>query len=408
MEENRKQRIYKVIMLVILTAVVTFIITTIIMYQIFSTKQLVGNLKVTDTSTSNTSALAATLKNFRTLLDKKYLGEIDEQKLTERAIKGYIEGLDDPYSEYFTKEEMKDFEETTMGNYVGIGIYMVKNTKDNTIVVLAPVQGGPAEKAGLKTGDVITKVDGKDYDGDSMSEASNKIKGEEGTKVKLEIQRDGKIMEFEIERQNVKLNHVESKKLEANIGYLKLSTFDEGCGQEFKTKFEELKKQGITSLIIDLRNNGGGIVEEALEIADLMVDKDQTLLITTDKNGKEEVKKSKADKTINMPIILLTNENSASASEILAGALKDLNAAKIVGTKTYGKGVIQELLTLSDGSGLKITTNEYYTPNHNKINKVGISPDVEVKLPEEEQDKVTVEESKDTQLQKAIEILKAE
>lgn len=408
MEENRKQRIYKVIMLVILTAVVTFIITTIIMYQIFSTKQLVGNLKVTDTSTSNTSALAATLKNFRTLLDKKYLGEIDEQKLTEGAIKGYIEGLDDPYSEYFTKEEMKDFEETTMGNYVGIGIYMVKNTKDNTIVVLAPVQGGPAEKAGLKTGDVITKVDGKDYDGDSMSEASNKIKGEEGTKVKLEIQRDGKIMEFEIERQNVKLNHVESKKLEANIGYLKLSTFDEGCGQEFKTKFEELKKQGITSLIIDLRNNGGGIVEEALEIADLMVDKDQTLLITTDKNGKEEVKKSKADKTINMPIILLTNENSASASEILAGALKDLNAAKIVGTKTYGKGVIQELLTLSDGSGLKITTNEYYTPNHNKINKVGISPDVEVKLPEEEQDKVTVEESKDTQLQKAIEILKAE
>lgn len=408
MEENRKQRIYKVIMLVILTAVVTFIITTIIMYQIFSTKQLVGNLKVTDTSTSNTSALAATLKNFRTLLDKKYLGEIDEQKLTEGAIKGYIEGLDDPYSEYFTKEEMKDFEETTMGNYVGIGIYMVKNTKDNTIVVLAPVQGGPAEKAGLKTGDVITKVDGKDYDGDSMSEASNKIKGEEGTKVKLEIQRDGKIMEFEIERQNVKLNHVESKKLEANIGYLKLSTFDEGCGQEFKTKFEDLKKQGITSLIIDLRNNGGGIVEEALEIADLMVDKDQTLLITTDKNGKEEVKKSKADKTINMPIILLTNENSASASEILAGALKDLNAAKIVGTKTYGKGVIQELLTLSDGSGLKITTNEYYTPNHNKINKVGISPDVEVKLPEEEQDKVTVEESKDTQLQKAIEILKAE
>lgn len=408
MEENRKQRIYKAIMLVILTAVVTFIITTIIMYQIFSTKQLVGNLKVTDTSTSNTSALAATLKNFRTLLDKKYLGEIDEQKLTEGAIKGYIEGLDDPYSEYFTKEEMKDFEETTMGNYVGIGIYMVKNTKDNTIVVLAPVQGGPAEKAGLKTGDVITKVDGKDYDGDSMSEASNKIKGEEGTKVKLEIQRDGKIMEFEIERQNVKLNHVESKKLEANIGYLKLSTFDEGCGQEFKTKFEELKKQGITSLIIDLRNNGGGIVEEALEIADLMVDKDQTLLITTDKNGKEEVKKSKADKTINMPIILLTNENSASASEILAGALKDLNAAKIVGTKTYGKGVIQELLTLSDGSGLKITTNEYYTPNHNKINKVGISPDVEVKLPEEEQDKVTVEESKDTQLQKAIEILKAE
>ena len=187
---------------------------------------------------------------------------------------------------------------------------------------------------------------------------------------------------------------------------IKFSSFDEETSKEFKTKYEELKSQGIKSLIIDLRNNGGGIVESALKIADYMTDKGSVLLYEVDKNGKETVKKSENDPIINMPIIVLTNENTASASEILAGALKDLGKAKIVGTKTYGKGVIQQILTLSDGSGLKITIEEYQTPNKNKINKIGITPDEEVELPEELQNSLEIEESKDTQLQKAIELLK--
>lgn len=187
---------------------------------------------------------------------------------------------------------------------------------------------------------------------------------------------------------------------------MKISTFDEGCSEEFKQKYDELKKQNIQSLIIDLRNNGGGIVDEALEIADYMTDKNATLLITKDKNDKEEIKKAKQSKYIDMNIIILTNENTASASEILAGAVKDNNVAKLVGTKTYGKGVIQELLTLNDGSGLKITTNEYYTPNRSKINKVGIEPDEKVELPEEYQKIIDIPEENDTQLQKAVELLK--
>ena len=403
MEENKTQRVYKIIMLVVLTAVITALITTIAIYKLGGTA--VGNVEK-NVVQGNNSNITYTLSNFRNIIDKYYLGEVDDKALLEGAIKGYVAGLDDPYSEYFTKEELEDYKEDTMGNFTGIGIYMVKNTERNVIQVLAPIKGTPAEEAGILPGDIIYKINDEVYTGDQMTEASSKIKGENGSKVKLQIIRDDKTIDVEVERKNIKVNHVESKVIDNTIGYLKLSTFDEGCAKEFKEKLEELKKQNITSLVVDLRNNGGGIVDEALDIADLLIEKDTTLLITTDKNGKEEVKKAKARKAIDVPVIVLTNENSASSSEILAGALKDNNAAKIVGTKTYGKGVIQELLTLSDGSGLKITTNEYYTPNKNKINKVGIEPDEKVELPEEYKNKLTIPEDKDTQLQKAKEMLK--
>ena len=191
-----------------------------------------------------------------------------------------------------------------------------------------------------------------------------------------------------------------------NIGYIQIPSFDETTSSEFKTKFEELQKQNIKSLVIDLRNNGGGIVSEALKIADFIADKDSVLLYEVDKNGKETVKKSENDPIVNMPIIVLVNGNTASSSEILAGALKDLGKAKIVGTKTYGKGVIQTLYSLSDGSGLKITTEEYYTPNHNKINKEGITPDVEVDLTKNAEGKYETEFDKDAQVKKAIETIK--
>ena len=183
------------------------------------------------------------------------------------------------------------------------------------------------------------------------------------------------------------------------------SSFDEGTADEFKAKFEELQNQGITSLIIDLRNNGGGIVDEALQIANYILDKDSVILYEVDKNNNEEVEKTTDNPIINMPIVLLTNENTASSSEILAGALKDHGKATIVGTKTYGKGVIQQLLTLPDGSGLKITSEKYLTPNRTEINKIGIEPDENVELPDTVTNVLNVERSQDTQLQKAIEVL---
>lgn len=399
MEKKKKYGIYKTVMIISISIFLTFMITSISLYTYFSRNPIT-------VSSSSKNTISNKIEKYRKIIDQYYLGEVDENKLEEGAIKGYIEGLGDPYTEYISKEDMDDYLDDTMGNFVGIGIYMIKNTQYDKIQVLSTIKGSPAEKAGVQAGDLILSVDGIEYKADDMTTASNNIKGEEGTKVVVELLRGAQNIKYEITREKVKVNQVEGKLISKNIGYIQFTSFDETTAEDFKTKYEELAKQGIQSLIIDLRNNGGGIVDQALEIADYMTTKDSVLLYEVDKNNKETVRKSKKDPIINMPIIILTNENTASASEILAGALKDLGKAKIVGTKTYGKGVIQQILKISDGSGLKITIEEYQTPNRNKINKVGIEPDEKVELPDTIESILNVKENEDTQLQKAIEMLK--
>ena len=383
MEEDNKyikrQKIYKIIMLMILTAFVTSILTAIYIVKLDGNTQTTNNSGVSSilnvlTSDSN---LTKSLKGIETIVKSKYLNEsdIDETSAIDGAIEGYINSLGDEYAEYIPADKMKEYTEGIMGNFVGIGIYMVKNTEKDLVQVLSPIRESPAEKAGIKAGDLITKVNGVSYTADQMSEMANTIKGEEGSKVTIEVLRGEQILTFEVTREN------------------------------FKAKYLSLKEQGIKGLVIDLRDNGGGLVAEALKIVDYIVPKDQTALITVDKDGKEEISKTKEDAIITEPIVLLVNSSSASASEIMAGALKDLKCATIVGTKTYGKGVIQQLLTLSNGAGLKITVEEYYTPNKTKINKVGITPDYEILL----ETSITREptDANDTQLNKAKEILKA-
>ncbi len=404
MEKNNTQKVYKIIMLVLIVIIVTSLITAFLTYQYLTSSNGIGIGK----TNSSLSGLEYTLSQFRSELERKYIGEINDEDLIEGAIKGYVAGLGDPYTVYYTKEEMDDIMQETNGNYVGIGIYMTLDTEKNAILVLSPIENSPAEEAGLMPGDIITKVDGVSYTGDQLDEASNKIKGKEGTKVTLEILRGEETKTFEIERRTVLISHITTKVLENNIGYIAISDFEGGCADEFREKYLELEKQGITKLIIDIRDNGGGIVDEALEIAEMITDKGSTLLITTDKNEKEDVTKSTSDPIINMPIVLLTNEYSASASEILAAALKENGKATLVGTTTYGKGIIQELHQLSDGSGLKITTNEYFTPNHNAIHEIGIEPDIEVELSDEAKAQLELPEEDDTQLQKAIEVLNEE
>lgn len=403
MEEKRKYNIYKTIMIIVLTAFITFIITALVGYN-YITKG--DGAKILVRETSSNQDLIVQLEKYKSIIDEFYLGEVNEEDLKEGAIKGYIEGLGDPYTEYISKEEMKEYMEDTLGNYVGIGIYMLLDEENGKIKVLAPMKGSPAETVGIKSGDIIETVDGEEYTKDEMSEVANKIKGKEGTTVKLGIKRGEENLEFEVTRQNIKVNPVEGKILENNIGYVQFASFDETTYEDFKAKYEELKNQGITSLIIDLRNNGGGLVDQATDIADLFVEKDTPLLYEVDKDGNEEIVKAEDDVTINIPTIILTNENTASASEILAGALKDLGKAKIVGTKTYGKGIIQQIIPLNDGSGIKITTEEYQTPNRNKIHEVGIEPDEIVELPETVTNVLEILEDQDTQLQKAIELLK--
>ena len=364
MEKEKKERIYKIVMMIVISVFTTFIITSISLYTYFVNNDVSSK----ESEKYDTKEMAQVLESYRKIIDKYYLGEIDENLLLEGAIKGYISGLGDPYTEYISKEDMQDYLEDTKGNFVGIGIYMIKNTEYNRIQVLSTIKGGPAEKVGIQAGDLILTVDGVNYSGEQMTEASNSIKGEEGKNVTIEILRGNKSLKFDVIRERVKVNQVEGKVVSDNIGYIQFTSFDETTAEDFKNKFEELEKQNIKALIIDLRDNGGGIVDEALDIADYVTDKDSVLLYEVDKNGNETVKKSTKSPIINMPIIILTNENTASASEILAGALKDLGKAKTVGSKTYGKGVIQQILSLTDGSGLKITIEEYQTPNKNKIN----------------------------------------
>ncbi len=400
MNTEKSQRAYKVIMLMLLTILITAIVTTLVVYNMMAGNTNIKYVKVT----SDSSEIGKTFESLKSWIEEKYIGELDEQQMIETAIKGYVAGLDDKYSEYITSEEMKEYMEEAVGKFVGIGVYITNDTQKNQIVVISPIEGGPAQEAGVLSGDIIQKIDGIEYKGEQLSEASSKLKEQEGTKVKLGILRGENFLEIDVERKQIKTSHVTCEVID-NIGYIKLPSFDEGTADEFIQKYKELESKKVTGLIIDLRNNGGGIVDEAIEIADTMVEKDKILLITTSKSEGEEVKKAQKDKLINLPVVILTNENTASASEILSGILKEHDNAKLVGKKTYGKGVIQTIYTLKDGSGLKLTTNEYFTPNRNTINKIGITPDFEVELPKD-QSIYNVERTQDTQLQKALELFK--
>ena len=295
MEEPKRFKTYKIVMLVILVAFITFLVTSIGMYQYFTND---GFGKSIVAKSKENEEIVETLNNYRRIIDKYYLGEIDEEELKEGAISGYIKGLGDEYTEYISKEDMEDYMADTVGNFVGVGIYMVQDTEANKIMVLSPIKGSPAEKAGIQPGDYIISVDGVSYTGEQMTEASNNIKGEEGSKVKIQILRDNETLDFELTRENIKVNPVEGEVLEKNIGYIAFSSFDDGTAEEFKNKFQELEKQGIKSLIIDLRNNGGGIVDEALSIANYILDKDSVILYEVDKNNNETVEKTTDDPII--------------------------------------------------------------------------------------------------------------
>ena len=408
MEDNEIELEYKREIKALNTKYIVFIIIITIMVAVFSsefTRIYYENKNVTKINkeatvpeaNSNIDKIAKNLKNFRKVIDEYYIGEIDEQKMFDETIKGYVNGLDDEYSEYMTKDEWEDFEASALGNYVGVGIYMGV-TKSNNVVILSTIKDTPAEKIGMKSGDIIVKVDDEEVLGVSSDIVSSKIKGEAGTSVKITVLRDNEYLDFNVTREEIKIYKVETKILENNIGYIHLYTFDEGCAEEVKNAYNSLKSQGAQKIILDLRDNCGGIVEECLNIADLMIDEGNKLMITVDSKDNHEINYSKNKPTITEDLVVLVNGYSASASEILTGALKDNERAKIVGTKTYGKGVIQSVIPLTDGSVLKLTVNEYFTPNEVKINKVGLDPDYEI------------EDNKDTdadeQLDKAIELLK--
>lgn len=398
MEDNNKSKVYKIIMLIIMTALVTFMITSIGMYN-FYTKTPKGKQEIIQKIEipNSLEALDVKIQGINEYLDDYYIGEIDKEKMIESAVKGYVEGLQDAYTEYLTKDEYDELIVSVKGDYVGIGIYMTMDSNNN-IVVLMPIEGSPAEKEGLETGDIILSINGESCSEMDLNMASTKIKGEENTTVNLEIQRGTDILNKTIERKKVEIADSKAEVLDNNIGYIELTVFDEDCAENIERYLRDFQNKGIKSVILDLRNNTGGIVSEAIELSELFVGKGNVIMRSYDKKNQETVITSSKEKMGDFELVILVNEYSASATEIVSAALQDNKAATIVGTKTFGKGVMQEILPIfNKTAALKITIEEFKTPNGNKINKVGITPDVEVEL-----DSTA---NVDTQLQKAIELL---
>lgn len=332
--------------------------------------------------------------NSKYILKQTFYKDIDDSELYDGALKGMVSAVEDPYTTYLNEKDTEELYESIEHKYEGIGVYLQEDKEDNTIKVVKVIPNGPAEAVGIISEDKIIKVDGIEYTGAQIDEAVSQIKKTSGSRVKLTILRNTEIKEFELQCQQVEIETVQSEIIE-NIGYIQISEFGDGTANEFKTHYENLESQKVKGYIIDLRNNTGGVYEEVVEIAKILVPKG-LIVYTQYKDGTKEEEFSESN-GIGKPLVVLINEYSASASEVLAGAIKDRGCGTLVGTKSYGKGVIQGVYNLPDGMSMKVTIAEYYTPNGINIDGIGIEPDIEVKV---------TTNTKDQQLEKAISLLK--
>lgn len=363
--------------------------------------------------------------------DKFYKEDYDKKELEANAYRGLVSTLDDRYSDYFTKDQYQSFIESSSGEYEGIGAVVTFNKDTGEISIVSPFIGSPAEKAGLLPGDIIKKVDGEAILGLSLEEVvSKKIRGKKDTKVVLSVYRpedrkpsdktnegeeepkvtepvqvkDEDLINIEITRDVITQPTVSHEMLENKMGYIRVTGFEEVTYKQFKEAIDDLDKKGQEGLIIDLRNNPGGLLNIVIDMANEMLT-EGLIVYTEDKDGNRQVAYSDDKNQFKKPLVVLVNENSASASEIFAGAIKDRGIGTLVGTTTFGKGLVQRVFPLEDGSALKLTIARYFTPNGNYIHDVGIEPDVTIELPEEWQKYLTVPREEDTQLHRAIEIL---
>lgn len=335
------------------------------------------------------------------VLHQQYYQDIDDEALLEGAIKGMVDAVGDPYTVFFNQEEYQEFQDDGQGNYVGIGVMV--GIKEDKIVVITPFEGSPAYEAGIRAGDFILKVEGVEYKGSEMDKAVSVIKGEEGKPVTLTISQNGVEKDVTIVRASITLVNVQSEMVAGNIGHVTMLQFTNNTAKQVREAMEELKAKGAEGYILDLRGNPGGYLDEAVDTASLFVEKGKTVLYTLDKAQQKREYLSKGGDFIGAPLVVLLDEGSASASEVVAGALKDYKAATIVGQKSFGKGIVQMVFNVGNKEGVKVTVSSYYSPNGINIHGEGILPDVEVQLPEGVEAPLTIDN--DTQLQKAVEIL---
>lgn len=353
----------------------------------------------TSKDTTAVSRAENKLKALEEVIDTYYLEDTDKENLEEGLYKGLFAGIGDPYSVYYTKKEYDELQEATSGKYCGIGALVSQNIKTSIVTISKVFKDAPADKAGMKAGDAIYKVDDQDISGKDVDEVVSMMKGEKGTQVKVTVYRSSeeKYIDLMITRDEVKVPTIAYKMLDKKkkIGYVQITEFDEVTGDQFKKAIDKLKKQGMKKIVFDVRDNPGGSYSTVCEILDEVLPAG-TLVFTRDKYGKEEKQESNPN-CLDMPMVVLQNENSASASEIFAGAIQDFGAGKIIGTQSFGKGIVQQIVPLNDGSAIKLTVEKYYTPSGENIHGKGITPDVVVEASEDVQ--------KDVQLEKAIEAL---
>jgi carboxyl-terminal processing protease len=401
---GKKRNILFIIIILVLTNAITFGLTNVLTLQ-FDKRVIIprGEYEQLYTNYQKNSKVSYV----ENIIKENYLRDVDEETLLDGKLKGLVQSLNDPYSQYLTVDEFNILAEQTSGMYGGIGV-IVTPGEDNYITVVSPIEDTPGERAGLKTGDKILAVNGVEYTAENMDAAVKVMKGEPNTNVTITIMRrnsDGttQTMDIEIMREIIRLAKVKSNILDDRIGYIRITSFDEITYDDFKDNLRQLEKRGVEGLIIDLRNNPGGLLDICGKIADELLGEGD-IVYTETKNGEREYLRSDKSQT-NLPLVVLINGGSASASEILSGAIRDHNRGELIGTRTFGKGVVQRIRQFDDGSGIKLTISEYFTPNGDNIHGIGIEPDIVVELPDDIEGIGVDYINQDLQLQKAIEVL---
>lgn len=338
------------------------------------------------------------------MIKSKYIEDVDTEKLVDGAVAGIAEATGDPYTRYMDEEEYEEMLNSGTETYGGLGVHITYDIDTQGIVILGIMPNTPAEEADLKIGDIILSVDGTVVNSKTYYECVDKLKGEPNTEVKLILKRDNEAIEKTVKREEILPNNVESQIMNDDIGYIRIWSFDNNVYKQFKTEYDKLKSKNIQGLIIDVRNNPGGLVSDTISILKEMLPKcDIVKLVYNDES--ERVYKCDGKNHINIPVAVLVNSKSASASEILASAIKDSGVGVLVGTKTYGKGIVQEIQSLDGKGALSITVAKYYTASGTQIHKNGIEPDIYVNVPEEYSKSSSIPRDKDTQLIKAIEYI---
>ncbi len=402
-KKNKWKRVTGIVALLIVTNLITLGLSNYISFKLPDGKVIVSR------KTYENIVDFEKLYTIKDKLDRYYLGEIDINKLIDGAAAGMTEAVGDPYTAYMNAEEFKDFYSQTEGNYVGLGIQV--GVKEDKIVVVATFENSPAEKVGILSGDIIESVNGTKVEGKDLEKAVKTMKGEKGEAVELTLSRENKgSFNVKAVRDEIEMITVKKEMIDSQVGYIQVTMFDENTSSNFENAIKDLNSKGMKSLIVDLRENPGGLLDQTVNMCSQFIPKNKNIVYTEDKNGNRKDYNSVGGIAEGLPLTILIDEGSASASEIFTGAIKDYKLGTLVGTKTFGKGVVQTTFYrdrdgFRDGTALKVTISKYYTPNGQNIHGIGIEPDILVEYPEELKGKA-YDKSVDPQFEKALEVAK--